>query len=344
MGVESLLHRAGIAAGRDASMTQWAEGEWIAVHLHCGSSLHGASGDQIVDRVVRSVMHNLSPALYDGWFFIRYSDGGPHIRLRIHARDLRETVQLREQVSQHLTLFEKRSARPRDPHSQRDSLSAPTLLGDVRWCVYEPELIRYGGRWAMRVVETAFQLSSILTLSELPLIRGTGRSYRLGRGMLSSLVTANVFLKDAAAASTLFRRWFVGYLRSAEISAHVEQVTERFEHSYRQQAHELDVVAENVWTQTVFDKPISGALDTFRDGMRQMLRRLERLFSLGTLQCRNKPAGSVEEASVSILPSLVHMHNNRLGITVVEEAYLAYLIQRMLGGPAVADVKRARDA
>jgi hypothetical protein len=63
---------------------------------------------------------------------------------------------------------------------------------------------------------------------------------------------------------------------------------------------------------------------------KRALTRLEQLAETGRLE---SPPGLGDDARKSrhaIAASLLHMTNNRLGITIAEEAYLAYLLRRAI--------------
>jgi len=78
-------------------------------------------------------------------------------------------------------------------------------------------------------------------------------------------------------------------------------------------------------------EPLSEALDLYRDGLLEVRGHFDELYDAGRLsRGQPEPFTTREQAVVAICSSYVHMMNNRLGITIQEESYLAYLILRTL--------------
>ncbi|WP_051718087.1 thiopeptide-type bacteriocin biosynthesis protein [Streptomyces megasporus] len=158
-----------------------AAARWHAWHLHLGSaarSLH----DRVIEDVIRPTV--AETASDRPWFFIRYWQGGPHLRLRVGDLDdagLRRTERLlRERLETAGKLAPDEA--PVDPEDYRreaerlaaaGELEAGTPVEDltppgVHRRSYEPEYERYGGRDLMPAAERLFQLSSELVAGLLP--------------------------------------------------------------------------------------------------------------------------------------------------------------------------------
>ena len=126
--------------------------DWLFAKLYAAED----TLDELLGEHLPGLLRPLAPRL-DRWFFIRYRDPEPHLRLRLHGKPetLRGDVlpQLTEQV--------------------RELLDA----GVVRELVldtYRPELDRYGGPKAMALAEELFCLDSQSALAQLGLrARGT---------------------------------------------------------------------------------------------------------------------------------------------------------------------------
>ncbi|MBZ6205522.1 thiopeptide-type bacteriocin biosynthesis protein [Streptomyces olivaceus] len=152
---------------------------WSAWHLHVASNAPSLL-DRVVNRVVAPVTRTLDGA---PWFFIRYWEGGPHLRLRVgdlgHAEHARVEALLRD-----LLAAEGRPAGDEQPFGEEAYRAAAGQLaraeygGDhpvaelrppgVHRALYEPETARYGGAALMPRTERLFQRSSELVLALLP--------------------------------------------------------------------------------------------------------------------------------------------------------------------------------
>src|SRR5215470_9849062 len=62
-------------------------GEWLSMKLY----LPFDGMDGIIDRLVDDQLDGPAAALSDQWFYLRYADPEPHLRIRAHARSA-ETV------------------------------------------------------------------------------------------------------------------------------------------------------------------------------------------------------------------------------------------------------------
>jgi thiopeptide-type bacteriocin biosynthesis protein len=108
----------------------------------------------------------------DRWFFIRYQDSSPHLRLRFHgappalAADLLSTL-----------------------HDWAVELRRAGLAADLRLESYAPETDRYGGPGLLADAERVFHADSLVTLAALRLARAE-RS--LSRELVAAVNTAGI--------------------------------------------------------------------------------------------------------------------------------------------------------
>jgi len=126
--------------------------EWLYFKLYTGLS----SADKILQEVIAPLMQEvLQQGESDRWFFLRYRDPEPHLRVRVHGDPV--------------VLWGKLLGRFHDKF-------APLLAQGVIWKVqmdtYEPEVKRYGGAVALPIVERIFQADSEAALKILALCPG----------------------------------------------------------------------------------------------------------------------------------------------------------------------------
>lgn len=120
-------------------------GEWLSAKLYASASRH----DDILVEQLRPFVRTL-PEAVDRWFFLRYADPAPHLRVRFHAPPpvLGNTV---------LPAL----------HAWAATLRELGLLRELTLCAYEPEFERYGGTEAMAPAERAFRADSLAVLEVL---------------------------------------------------------------------------------------------------------------------------------------------------------------------------------
>jgi thiopeptide-type bacteriocin biosynthesis protein len=324
----------------------WPEGtRWLAAHLffdHPG--IYTGECDQVVLEVVEPFVRRCQrEGWIDGWFFIRYSEHGPHARLRLHGRDdVLEREVWPALVAHVRARFPDASTETPDvpamvPYSPEppEPRTEPVRVTHVARIEYEPETERYGGPLGVRVAERFFEVSSEAAMALLARTSRTERSSRLGKGLLTMVELMHVFSGDRAPASRWASQYNLGYLRG--VAPEEEQRGAwlgAFGSGYDAQADTLGEYVEEVWSRMDEGEPLSDALDLYRDGLVEVRGHFRALFDAGELGRPGEPYTAWEAAVGGIGSSYLHMMNNRLGITIQEESYLAYLIVRTLQTPA----------
>jgi thiopeptide-type bacteriocin biosynthesis protein len=166
--------RAGVRrrpALRPARVRHAPGGEWVYVKLYAPEDRHR----RLVTDAVAELRSRL-PAGVDRWFFLRYADPLPHLRVRVHG-PARELVQ-----------------------EWADALCAADLAQTFVLDTYEPEVARYGGIELLEVAERAFQADSEAAIAQL----------RLGPDLPADLlVAANLADVTAAFGDPRWREWFL---------------------------------------------------------------------------------------------------------------------------------------
>ena len=147
---------------------------WLFFKLYCEPKLQNF----VLRTVVRDVLADLrATGTLGSWFFLRYVDPLPHLRLRLRIAD--------------------RSARERCATMVWERLSAAVkarLLNDVSQSTYRRELERYGGTSGVELAEELFDIDSDLAIEQLArgedaalLFRAAvDQAYRFVTGVLSA--------------------------------------------------------------------------------------------------------------------------------------------------------------
>jgi len=333
----------------------WPEGtRWLAAHLFFDrdSGIYTGECDEVVLEVVEPFVRRCGrEGWIDGWFFIRYSEYGPHVRLRLHGRSevMEETVwpalQAHVQARYPDVVFERPEgpAMPAWPAAAASlSAGAPEARGEpfrithAALIEYEPEVDRYGGPEAIRVAERFFEVSSEAACALLRKTSRTERASRLGKGLLTMVELMHVFSRgDRAAAARWAEQYNMGYLRGVARDEEARGAwLGAFDSGYGSQADTLGEYVEEVWSRMDEGESLSEALDLYRDGLLEVRGHFAGLHEAGKLAGAQGPYPAWEQAVGAICSSYLHMMNNRLGITIQEESYLAYLILRTLQSPA----------
>ncbi|MFG2146294.1 lantibiotic dehydratase [Streptomyces sp. NPDC048696] len=121
-------------------------GDWLYARLDIPESRQ----DTVVDEWLPQLLGAL-PDRIDRWFFVRYRDPEPHLRIRFHGESPAAATAL-------LPLVRDWAA----------ELGAAHLASGLRLETYDPELERYGGPEAMAAAERVFHADSLVALAAGP--------------------------------------------------------------------------------------------------------------------------------------------------------------------------------
>ncbi|MEU7617695.1 lantibiotic dehydratase [Micromonospora rifamycinica] len=241
-------------------------GEWLYALVYC-------SGER-QDELLRAVPALAAGLDVDRWFFLRYGDPDPHLRLRFHGASTVLTTGVLPRLTEWMARL-------------RDAGMARRMVLDT----YDPELERYGGPQAIEAAERVFHVDSVAVAEQLRL---------LACGALDIDTT----LLTAANHIDLAVR-FCGGLEAA-----VDWITGEFgrsaEHSWfrRHRSAALKLINPYEGWGGLLDTPGGAAVLTAWEARADAVTRYGRLI-------RERDDGSWPPEG-AVLRSLLHMHHNRL--------------------------------
>jgi thiopeptide-type bacteriocin biosynthesis protein len=188
----------------NAVMTPAAQASWSSDHVFIPP---GRMSDLFL-------VHSVAPFLRDlagvrKWFFIRYGEGGPHVRIRVDVESpaVADTVhrRWRDAASDYLDGSE--------PGPEWQAREEPTFdPGSVQRIEYEPEIDRYGGPRVMPSNERLFCRSTTLALG---IIAATLDDFerRIGQAVKIMIASAGTLSDDPKVIGEIFRRYAEGWKR-----------------------------------------------------------------------------------------------------------------------------------
>ena len=300
-----------------------AQERWIAGHLY-----HHQSLDPVVLGFVHPCVAALvGPAWVDGFFFVRYGLGGPHVRLRLRtAPEAREEVAAAMQAAAERFLGLAPSTASLDEETIRRTNEA-LLAGDsneddaavypdnsFRFAPFRPEVRRYGGPTLLQSSLDFFTLSSVAALDLTARHADGARSTLLAPAMRRLLLQALGFAADESELIDLLRygvdSWGGALPKVLEKGDKVALAQrEIFQQMLRQGF-------AAVQTQRIELVPLWGPAELLTAGA----RRLSATVGIGDRMARARIGGSQ-----------LHMTASRLGLSNAEETYLSRLLTVTLG-------------
>jgi thiopeptide-type bacteriocin biosynthesis protein len=269
---------------------------WASFHVFCPTDRDGLLM-QVIQPVVAEVW---ADGLADRFFFIRYPEGGDHIRLRLRIAAEIDTAAA---VDRAFALLCARCA-----ELQRSRRDTPDERISVVPAIFELEIDRYGGpRWFPAAL-SFFALSSVAALRFVAAWRGAPRGRQLveilGRLARQAIGMARTVEELRGLADYDVQR----RPGMAPIIARAGQMFERTGPELTHKIRELFAAARSTIAAP-------GSPEAHMAHARSLSTAL---------------AGLEPEPRWRVLGSQMHMTANRLGLSVPEETYLSTLLCRCL--------------
>ncbi len=272
----------------DANSRSFAPGsEWLFMKLYASPDFQD---DLLIGPIAHFTLDALQEGYADDWFFIRYGDPDPHLRLRFHGEANTLLTQIMPIACQ-----------------WGNWLMRENTCTRFTFDIYDREVERYGGLEAMIACERFFGADSRFVLDVL----ATKPRLALDPVVLGAITT------DIVVASLLPDP-------SERLAYYTQRATNRktIGPLYRQHGRDLfpALFATTTWAEK---GPEQARLAAIRDAARQAFA------APATLLRQLGAAGRLYTPREALLSSLVHMHCNRLlGITHEGEEQVVGLLLR----------------
>ncbi|MCW3466695.1 thiopeptide-type bacteriocin biosynthesis protein [Chitinophaga nivalis] len=271
---------------------------WLSAHLFYNGNLN-----LLLQQLVSPFLQEAQPLLRPDmpYFFIRYNEGGPHIRLRLQVSPHREYA-VKDMLAQYVRTFTVP-----DP-----DIAAPVLS----YIDYIPETDRYGDARTLPLAEEIFYLSSAVIRQWID----EKQTWDYHLAFSSALQLHTCFFYALQGGYGTFQRicegFIAGWLPRLYDPARPEAVqqmelTAQMESRYEQYKAVLQPAILASW-EALQQKQADVLLQTFTMRLTCIFQRYRKLIT--------QPA-QLEQ----IARSLLHMTHNRLGIANMDEAYIMYL-------------------
>jgi thiopeptide-type bacteriocin biosynthesis protein len=301
-----------------------AQRSWVSAHLFC----HGSLDNLLVTCVGPLAGELTGGGLASGWFYLRYWDGGTHVRVRVLAADDAGSGEIESRIRNRCEAFFRSRPSPDVLRADDYERLARTLAAgegvsryaeslhpnnSVAFIPYQPEHHRYGSGTSLEAVERQFMDSSNLALRLVA--RGLAPEQR-NAACLSAMVlawlSAEPDLPSLSAWSGLLYDGWAGRFELGTLGVEPATFDDRFARQRGKlvdQARRLSRLA----AQPPVTEPGS-VLEAWANSTLALSR------ALGTERGRR----------LYLLDDCAHLFCNRMGVSVVEECYLRYLGTRAI--------------
>jgi len=324
-------------------MTDLNTNHWLSAHLY-----YNEPWERLLVRAINPfIQTTLQTGIANQFFFIRYWDRGPHIRLRIAGeKDVIQKVLKPHLVEHFESYFDSRPSHRTEPNYPQNFPDIYKWLpnNSVQMISYRPEVNRYGGPYGIRITEDQFYWSSLTIfrhyqnqLDQWHYEDAMGMAIR----MHLCLAKAAGFneRKTAQFFDYIFRLWmphtlklFNDRLTGEEYQRLHEKTITAYHTSFEQQKPFLVPLISTMWdsleSEFAFEEPY---FNEWMLACRNQVRMLRNTLVDGNLileyTSKEIPAA---DPLFPILADWVHMTNNRLGILNKDEGHLGYLMMQAM--------------
>lgn len=326
--------------------------DWLAYHV-----FYASDSNPILVEAVRPLVRQLrEEGLVDRWFFIKYWLEGPHVRVRLRPSTPAARDEVHRRTAEALDAFLARrpalyetdadvvgelykdmflaeySQEQWDEAYGRDGTMPMRPNNSWARYDYEPEYHRYGGADGIALAEWHFMHSSDTVTTLLARSNPHVRPILLGLATQMSLMLAYAFLQEDDAVVD----FFTGY-RSFWENSYGQRSDDYHESFDRSVVSSGAAIRDRMARIRAAVHGGTAVLGPFEDGwLRHCSELRERVLAAGREGRLSFPArdGSGQRRVLTdpaaflpvLLSSYVHMTNNRLGVAILDEIYLSYLI------------------
>ncbi len=283
--------------------------DWSA--LHCFLHWEPEHVDAFLTGTVAPLMRSLKDVReIEDWFYIRYSEGGPHLRIRMRGARRATVRALRVRLAAAVTAA---------PHPLRDPAPGWAAHGRIAEAVYEPETDRYGGPAGLIVAEEVFCRSTETAIAAVS--RTAAHNQRLVAAVDLVLATAAGLGLDALDTVRWLRRGAIAWRWHRDATT---LAPPQVQGPALSAASAKSAVILARWTE-ISTTVRGGAGGKLRD---QWGRRV--LAADAELARRG---GADRERRLQIWSSQLHMLLNRMGVRPDEERSIGWFIASALLAP-----------
>lgn len=184
--------------------------DWSSLHVHL--YWRPVHTDAFLTAALVPLMETLRDSgRIEEWFFLRYAENGPHVRIRVLGAD----PATRKDLHEHLDAAVRAAPHPADARVEqayrRAAGDSQTLRrhGEVCEAAYEPETERYGGPAALPIAEEVFCRSSRIAAAAVE--RAPGPAQRLAAATDFVLATAVALDLDPLDTARWLRRSVISW-------------------------------------------------------------------------------------------------------------------------------------
>lgn len=334
--------------------------DWLAVYV-----FYTGNPRPLLTTCVRPLLQSLlAEGLISRYFYLNYWLEGPHVRVRVLpvSADKRDEVKARAEaaiqafLTKRPSLYEVKSdfyvglyntlfGLEFTPDQQAEYVGDDGKMrlranNSFSWEDYEPEYDKYGGPHGVRLSEWHFMKSTDMVLDSMSVMNLHMRTVLLGFAAQLMMVMTTVFLPDDDAIARFLERyrdfWHASFADTDLVGG--RDFDKAQEAMAAAVSHRYQVISSAVRSGGGGQLP--GTVGQWATHCADLRAKVVEHAEAGKLTFRawegthRTVVTDPDEALVRLLSAYLHMTNNRLHVTITDEAYLAHILVRAVTAPA----------
>jgi thiopeptide-type bacteriocin biosynthesis protein len=294
--------------------------DWISCYI-----FHNIPFEKVLIELVKPILDILKKdKLIEKSFFIRYWENGPHIRLRVLP--IKNKIKIEKLIKSFIEDYFK-------------------FIGNeteysIKFNNYIQEFSRYGGDEAMKIAENQFQNSSEMVLT---CINNDYNNWDYSMAISIAIQSHIIFVKKMLSSiddskmffNLIYKNWIqysIKLNQKKEITTEeIIKVNSLFKNSYEKQKGNINFITKKLWFEEELEKSWLIDWSSKCEKISRQIKETNNPFSLkGVIFENNLKLSNEKQALFVIYDSYVHMTNNRLGIHLRDESFIAFLVLKGL--------------
>ncbi|HDD0571703.1 TPA: hypothetical protein PD805_002643 [Staphylococcus aureus] len=258
--------------------------KWSSLHIFYYGNI-----DKLLTKCILKLYKN---KYIDNFFFIRYWNGGPHIRLRVAEKNYNQILEIKKRITDYLNCYPSTAQLSKEEYtlkstkfSKKENIKPLPLQENntILEIPYYPEMNKYIDEHTLFLSEMIFSISSVYALDILNITNKKGELYYIS--MQHTMYMLKYFIKDNTLLDKFLETYFKYWCSFSEIkSIKIPKISTLVEKDFSKYNSYFDI--------------------------------LKQKHDYNELQ--------------GLLFNYIHLFNNRLGINTKEETFLAQCLLKYL--------------
>ncbi len=273
------------------------------------------------------------------YFFIRYWEQGPHLRLRLKKSPMTTEANVSKIVVEDLNNFILKypSKMLMTSEMEEHKLTESWLENNqVTSISYQPETARYGGQAGLPLAEVQFFASSRVVLNEL--IETPNWSYDIALGAAIKLHIGFIFSTGMTQENAVkffeknCRDWLPRAIHNQDNKLSQERILSQFEKAYSTQKSAIFPYVQGVW-EALKTNPSGSGSSSWENWLfinQAVYTNLKLLSESDLLEFTTDNHSGPDSGIWNVLSDFMHMTNNRLGVLNRDEGFLAFMLAKAI--------------